>query len=84
MCFVLQIQTSQKQNIETFIKALTCPLHSCVLLESFSDNTENLACATLIVALERKDLHIQTWVSCKKEMSSLASSFVIKHQPDLF
>lgn len=49
---------------ETFTVALTYPLHSCVLLGSFSDNSENLACGTLIVVLERKELqvlHIQTW-----------------------
>lgn len=72
MCFVLQIQTTQKQNIKkkpSFFVALTCPLHSCVLLESFSDNTENLARGSLIVALERKDPDIQAWVSCKKETS---------------
>lgn len=75
-----------KHKKETFIGALTCPLHSCVLLESFSDNTDNLACGTLIMALERKDLqvlHIQTWVSAKKEVSSFDSRFVIKHQPDV-
>lgn len=54
-----------KHKKETFIVALTYPLHSCVLLGSFSDNSENLAWGTLIVALERKELqvlHIQTWV----------------------
>lgn len=69
-----------KYKKETFIVTLTCPLHSCVLLLSFSDNTENLACGTLILALERKDLqvlHIQTWVSCKKEVSSFDSSQVL-------
>lgn len=69
-----------KRKRKTFTVALTYPLHSCVLLQSFSDNTENLACGTLIVALERKDvqvLFIQTWVSSKKKMSSFDSSQVL-------
>lgn len=82
MCYRYKLSKSKTFKINLHCSTDLLPSE---LLESFSDNTENLASGTLTMALGRKDLqilHMQTWVSAKQEMSSFDSSFVIKHQPD--